>query len=243
MNLLRSIVSTTWLFISVVLISPFVLLARLLSYEAAYAVAMFWRDTVLFVFRAVSHLDYEVDGADNVPADACVLMIKHTSSFETVVQMALFPRQCWVLKRELMWVPFLGWALACVRPIAINRGGGRSAVNQVVTLGFKRLEHGIFVAIFPEGTRVAPDETGRYGLSGALLARRAERPIVPVAHDAGDYWPRRGLRKRPGTATFRIGPPIETAGRDPRDIIDDVRNWIESSVRDIRDLKQHDRNN
>jgi len=159
--------------------------------------------------------------------------MKHSSSWETIAQVLLLPRQCWVLKRELVWAPILGWVIAGLKPIAINRKGGRTAVEQVVRLGRQRLDEGLWVVIFPEGTRVRAGESRRYGISGALLAQAAGRPIVPVAHNAGHYWPRRGLFKKPGTIRFVIGEPIETAGRDVRALMAEVQDWIEARLREM----------
>jgi 1-acyl-sn-glycerol-3-phosphate acyltransferase len=146
----------------------------------------------------------------------------------------LFPRQSWVLKRELMWAPFFGWALSALHPIAIDRKGGQNAVGQVLEQGARRLRDGHWVMIFPEGTRMAPGETRRYGLSGTLLAQRTGRVLVPVAHNAGDFWPRRGWRKMPGTVRFCIGPVVDPAGREPREVNADIQAWIESKVSDLR---------
>ena len=146
----------------------------------------------------------------------------------------MFPEQTWVIKRELMWVPVLGWVLKLLTPIALNRRAGSSAVQQVLEQGTRHLEHGLWVAIFPEGTRVPAGESRRYGLSGALLASAAGRPIVPVAHNAGDFWPRRGWLKKRGTIRVVIGPPIATAGREPREINDEAQRWIEGTVAKIR---------
>jgi len=138
-----------------------------------------------------------------------------------------------VLKRELMYIPFFGWGLALLRSIPVDRGAGASAVNQVVQRGTIRLREGLSILIFPEGTRVAAGETRRYGVSGALLASRSGYPIVPVAHDAGHYWARRGFLKKPGTIHVIIGAPIVTAGRDPREINDEVQRWIEDTLRQL----------
>ena len=146
----------------------------------------------------------------------------------------LFPNQTWVLKRELMWAPFFGWALAALNPIAIDRKGGHGAAQQVIEQGTQRLRDGRWVMIFPEGTRMPPGETRRYGLSGTLLAQAAGRLLVPVAHNAGDYWPRRGLRKRPGTVRFSIGRPIDPAGRDPREVNEEIQRWVETRVAELR---------
>jgi 1-acyl-sn-glycerol-3-phosphate acyltransferase len=133
-----------------------------------------------------------------------------------------------------MWAPFFGWGLATLHPIAINRGAGRSAVEQVVEQGQQRLAEGAWVTIFPEGTRMAAGETRRYGVSGPLLAQAAERPLVPIAHNAGDFWPRRGLRKRAGTVRFVIGKPVSAAGRDPREVNDELQAWVEGKVVELR---------
>ena len=154
------------------------------------------------------------------------------------MQILILPRQCWVLKRELIWTPFLGWALSTAHPIAINRNAGRSAVDQIVRQGKKRLDEGIWVTIFPEGTRMEAGQTRRYGISGALLAQQAGRPIVPIAHNAGDYWPRRGLRKRRGTVRFVIGEPIDPAGRDLRALNCEIQDWVETTVARLRQADQ-----
>jgi 1-acyl-sn-glycerol-3-phosphate acyltransferase len=138
-----------------------------------------------------------------------------------------------VLKRELNWSPLVGWAIWRLRPIAINRKAGASAVNQVVDQGKRRLAAGYWILIFPEGTRVGAGETRKYGVSGALLASRAGCKVIPVAHNAGKYWPRRGWLKHPGVIRVAIGPPIDAAGRDPRDLNEEVRTWIEAKLQSL----------
>jgi 1-acyl-sn-glycerol-3-phosphate acyltransferase len=160
-------------------------------------------------------------------------MWKHSSSWETIAQMLVFPAQAWVLKRELYWIPVVGWAIWLLRCIGIDRGAGHRAVKQVLDQGTARLAAGTWVLIFPEGTRVAPGETRRYGVSGALLASQTGAMLVPVAHNAGDFWPRRGLLKRPGLIRVVIGPPVETLGRDPRELTAVVQEWIEAKTRQI----------
>src|SRR5262249_19302693 len=156
--------------------------------------------------------------------------MKHSSTWETLAQLQIFPRQTWVLKHELLWIPIFGWALRFLKPIAIDRKGGASAVQQVLEQGQSRLAEGLCVVILPEGTRMPVGQTRRYGLSGALLASATGRPIVPVAHNAGFFWPRRGWLKRAGTVRVVVGAPISTAGRDARQISDDVQRWIEAQV-------------
>ena len=234
-QLLGSVAFTAYLFVSVVPYSCWVLLtAPVTPRDHAWRAARSWAGTVLALLRILCGLDYRLEGAEHLPDRDAVVLMKHSSAWETIAQLVLFPNQVWVMKRQLLWVPFFGWALAVFSPIAIDRKGGRQAVEQVLRQGQQRLAEGLWVMIFPEGTRVAPGERRRYGLSGALLAAVAERPVVPVTHNAGDYWPRRGVMKRAGTIRMVIGPPIEAAGRSPRDVNRDVESWIETTLEDIR---------
>jgi 1-acyl-sn-glycerol-3-phosphate acyltransferase len=139
-----------------------------------------------------------------------------------------------VLKREILAAPFFGWAIGLtLEPIAIDRAGGGAAVKQVIRQGTDKLRQGIWVTIFPEGTRMAPGKTRKYGVSGAALARDAGVAIVPVAHNAGDVWPRQSFIKRAGTVRFVIGPPVDAAGRDPRETSLQVQDWVEGTMRQI----------
>jgi len=197
------------------------------------AIARNWGKSMLWVGRIVCGLDYVIEGRDNIPAMPSVIMIKHTTVFETYAQLAIFPPQTWVVKRELLWIPLFGWGLAAMRPIAINRNAGHQAVTQVIEQGQKLLADGIWITIFPEGTRVGAGQTKKYGVSGAALARDARCPILPVAHNAGDLWPRRGLKKKPGLIRFCIGPPVEPGERSPKEANLLVQEWIETKMREI----------
>ena len=233
---LGSVVFTVYLFVSVVPFSTWILLTvPFTSRDHAWRVARAWARSVLASLEMLCRLDHRVEGMEHLEQQDAVVLMKHSSAWETIAQLLLFPNQVWVMKRQLLWVPFFGWALAVFNPIAIDRKGGRQAVEQVLRQGQERLEEGLWVMIFPEGTRVAPGERRRYGLSGAVLAALTERPIIPVTHNAGDYWPRRGLVKRQGTIRMVIGPAVEAAGRPPRDVNRDVEAWIESTLEEIRD--------
>lgn len=235
MIVLRSVLFTLLMSASVLPWSLVIVAGRLVGgYPAAYQLTVLWMHGCFWLLDALCGLNYRVEGTEHVPARNSVVMLKHSSAYETLVQFLLFPRQCWVLKHELMWAPFLGWAIWAIRPIAINRGAGKKAVAEVLEQGKARLAEGDWVMIFPEGTRVPPGETRRYGLSGVLLAQEAGRLLVPVAHDAGDFWPRRGWIKRPGTVTFRIGPPVDPAGRDPREVNEQLQAWVEAEIAELR---------
>jgi len=139
----------------------------------------------------------------------------------------------WVLKRELLWLPVIGQAIYALEPIAINRKAGHSAVKQVLEMGQARLKAGLWVAIMPEGTRMPPGTTRRYGLSGALLAQKTGRPIVPVAHNAGDFWKRNAFLKYPGTIQVRVGKPVYANGRPPVEVNAEIQNWIETQMKEL----------
>lgn len=176
---------------------------------------------------------YEVRGWEHVPRAPAIIMAKHQSAWETLFLDAMFPDQCWIVKKELLWLPFVGWGLMAIRCIAIDRSSGAAAREQIVEQGAQRLKDGIWVTIFPEGTRVAPGQRGRYGIGGPLLATRTGAPILPIAHNAGELWPRYAFRKRPGVVQVVIGPLIETAGRDVLSVKNEVEDWIEAQMRVI----------
>ena len=190
MSWLRSIVFTAFVIFSIPFYATLVLLGAPFGRKAAYRGVIEWTRLVMWSCRFFCKLDFVVEGREYIPTEPSVVFLKHSSAWETLSEALVFPQQTWVLKRELMWVPFFGWALHALKPIAINRRAGRSAVEQVVEQGKRRLhDDKLWVMIFPEGTRMPPGQTKRYGRSGALLAREAGVKIVPVAHNAADFWP------------------------------------------------------
>lgn len=233
MQLLRSMLYTSWLFLGTLLYALVVLFVFWLPMRHLQAIARSWARSQLRMLKVLCGLDYRVTGQEHVPVGAHVAFFKHSSAWETIAQTVILPPQAWVLKRELMWIPFVGWAMRRLKPIAINRSASASAVHQVMQQGQQRLREGLWVVIFPEGTRVAAGESRKYGVSGALLATKAGCKVLPVAHDAGRYWPRRGWVKKPGTIRVVIGPAIEAAGRDPRAVTEQAREWIESTLAEI----------
>jgi 1-acyl-sn-glycerol-3-phosphate acyltransferase len=229
---IRSLLYTLFLFLWTFFYAIFFVIAStFLPFPKRFVLARVWAVVLLKVLKWTCRLDYVVEGKENLPEGNHIALWKHSSSWETIAMAVVFPRQVWVLKRELQWIPFVGWGIRQLHAIAINRRAGQSAVAQVVEQGKQRLEEGDWIIIFPEGTRMALGQTRKYGVSGALLASETGRLIVPVAHDAGRYWPRRGMLKKPGTVRVKIGPPIECAGRSAREINELAQNWIESELR------------
>lgn len=233
MLILRSILFNLGMAISSILMAPLLPLMVLLPYRIRYPYLRQWSRFNLWSLRLICGLDYRVEGRENIPAGTAIIMAKHQSAWETLALQQVFPSQTWVLKRELLWIPFFGWGLAATRPIAIDRKAGKKAIKQVVEQGKERLGAGIWLVIFPEGTRVEPGARGRYAKGGGILAAKSEYPVVPVAHNAGEYWPKNGFLKHPGTITLSIGPVIETKGRSADEIISQTEQWIEGKMDEI----------
>ena len=218
-----------WTFFYAIL---FVLICMVLPFPRRFPLARGWARSILWVLKWTCGLDYQVEG-EPLPDGCHVAFWKHSSSWETLAMMVLFPRQVWVLKRELVWIPVVGIGVRQMHAIAIDRKAGHSAVSQVIEQGKERLAEGDWVMIFPEGTRMPVGETRRYGVSGTLLAEATGALIVPVAHNAGYYWPRRGLMKKPGTVRVVIGKPFAAKGREARALNEEVQRWIETTVQEL----------
>lgn len=234
-NWLASALFTSLMFLTVVPWSFATICVRPFGLGPAFAVASSWGRMICWLCETLCGLRYSVEGMENLPEAASVAMVKHSSAYETIVLLNILPRQIWVLKRELIWAPFFGWALATLEPIAIDRSGGRAAVTQVIEQGRRKIADGAWVIVFPEGTRMPAGETRRYGASGALLAQESGALLVPIAHNAGDFWPRRGLRKLPGTVRFVIGKAVDPAGRDAREVNEEIQAWVEATVARLRE--------
>jgi len=214
----------------VVVTPPYALLALLtfpLPRLARYRVISGWSRLIVWLARVLCGIRWRVEGGERLPARPAVILAKHQSAWETMAFQVIFPPQAYLLKRELLWLPFFGWGLALMSPISIDRARGTAALRQLVRRGKERLAQGFWVVVFPEGTRVAPGEHRKYQLGGALLAEHSGAPVVPVAHNAGLLWPRNAFVKRPGIVTVRIGPVIDSTGRDAASINALAEQWIE----------------
>jgi 1-acyl-sn-glycerol-3-phosphate acyltransferase len=232
---IRSLLYTTLLFLTTMAFGVVVLASALLplTIEQRYVIPRTWGRFECWLASVICGIGYVVEGQQNLPDEPFVSLWKHSTAWETMAQMFVVPTASWLLKREVLWIPIVGWAVSTYKPIAINRRAGHSAVNQVVKQGRERLAAGMGVVVYPEGTRVAPGQTRKYGISGALLAVEAGVPVVPIAHNAGYFWRRRSLLKRPGTIYVVIGPPIDTRGLDPRQVNERAQLWIEATIAEI----------
>lgn len=177
-----------------------------------------WTRICLWWLKVTCGIRVEVSGREHIPAQACVVLCRHESTWETLFLQTLLAPQATIIKKELLWIPFFGWAFALNKPIAIDRGSPRSALKRLISVGRSRLAEGIWVVLFPEGTRMPPGRMGRFQVGGAALASAAGADLLVIAHNAGDYWPAHELVKVPGTIQVRVMPPIRTNGRDSKSI-------------------------
>lgn len=227
----RSLAFSIFMSTGIALYSFICVLSLVLPLRIRYAMVAFWTRVNIQVLKLTCNIDYTVEGAENIPQDrAGIVLSKHQSTWETFFLPSYFREAAIIIKRELYWVPFFGWGLLAVEPIAINRSDKSSAMEQVIKKGRACLAKGRWVLLFPEGTRVAPGKVGNYRLGGARLAVATDAPIIPVAHNAGRFWPRRKFIKKPGTVRVVFGAPIETKGRTPEDVLAEVKDWIETTM-------------
>ncbi len=189
-----------------------------------------WPHLMAWVVKHVLGIPYRLVGAENIPAGPAIVMSKHMSAWETIMLQDIFPPMVFVMKREIHKLPFFGWGIAQMPMIAIDRAAGKDALAQVVEQGTDRLGHGFWVTIFPEGTRVAPGSRKRYKAGGAVLAARTGAPVVPVAHNAGEFWARNAFLKRPGEVVVSIGPAIDTRGLSAEEINQRTEAWVEGEM-------------
>ncbi|MDP1660117.1 MAG: lysophospholipid acyltransferase family protein [Methylotenera sp.] len=189
-----------------------------------------WARSMLWWLKITCNIRHEITGLENIPNSPSIILAKHQSAWETLAFQAIFPTQVYVLKRELLMIPIFGWGLAMSSPIAIDRSAGREALKKLVANGKARLDKGFWVVIFPEGTRKAPSERGKYHIGGAWLATHTKTQVVPVAHNAGEYWAKNSFIKKPGIIQIHIGKPIQTIGIKTDTLNHQVEHWIETEM-------------
>ena len=230
--------STLYLLLLIIITPPYALVVFAtypLSTLNRYRVNSGWSHIMLFLARFICGVRYCVLGIENIPKEPTIVLSKHQSAWETLAFQQIFPPQVWVLKKELLHIPFFGWGLAMTSPIAINRSRGKAALKQIIRQGRDRLQKGLWIIIFTEGTRIDPGKKGRYGIGGAWLATNTGVSVVPVAHNAGVLWGKNSFIKFPGTITVSIGEPIDPAGMDANELNNKVEEWIELEVTRIGD--------
>jgi 1-acyl-sn-glycerol-3-phosphate acyltransferase len=231
--MLAAIRSTLFTAVLVVLTPLFAAIALLtfpLPALTRYRIITVWSRCIVWAARNLCGIRYRLVGAQHLPGKPCIILAKHQSAWETLAFQLIFPPQVWVLKKELLLVPFFGWGLAMLSPIAIDRSARREALQQLVEQGRERLAAGFCIVIFPEGTRVPPGQRGKYRLGGARLAVQTETTVIPVAHNAGRCWARNAFIKRPGLITISVGAPIDPQGLSAEQLAQRVEDWIEGEM-------------
>jgi len=212
-----------------------VLVGWMLPYRQRFAFIIgTWTAMVLWAFEHLCQVQVEVEGQEHLPATPCLVLARHESTWETLFLQQLFAPQATVIKKELLAIPFFGWAFSLLRPIAIDRKDGRGALKTLIREGKARLESGSWVVLFPEGTRLAAEEQRRFGRGGPALALAAKVPVLIVAHTAGDRWPARKWRKSPGKLRVRISPPFVADGESSSAFTARLEHWLEEAQRDLR---------
>ena len=211
-----------------------ILLALFIPFPIRFQVLSRWGRFNIWWLGVTCGVRYEVKGLEHIPHDrAAIIYVKHESTWETFAMQKFFPPHAWILKRTLLLIPFFGWGLASLSPIAINRGSGHKAVQQIVEQGIRKLNNGQWVMVFPEGTRVPNGSMKKFGIGGAALAEKSGFPIIPVAHNAGAHWPRGSFIKHPGTIHIVIGEPIVTEGKSASQINREAETWMRTTMERI----------
>ncbi|MGQ0752511.1 MAG: lysophospholipid acyltransferase family protein [Betaproteobacteria bacterium] len=217
-----------------VVVTPVFTVVALLTFPlpalTRYRVITLWSRIMVAAATFICGVRYRVLGAENIPGSPCVFLSKHQSAWETLALQVILPPHVWVLKRELLRIPFFGWGLAMLSPIAIERSAGLRALRQSLEQGRARIEQGFSIVIFPEGTRVPPGARGTYHPGGAWLAVKLAVAAVPIAHNAGELWPRNAFLKHPGLVTVSIGPALDTRNQTPESLNLQVEHWIETEM-------------
>lgn len=228
---IRSLIFTIVSITLIVICSTLCLLALVLPLSYRHQIVRFFLYLYLGALKHICGISSRVEGLENIPDHRFgIIFSKHQSAWETFFLPTIFHDPAVIAKRELLWVPFYGWGLAAADPILINRNDKSTAMQQIIRKGKKCLKDGRWILVFPEGTRVPVGQVGKYHLGGARLAAATEAPVIPVAHNAGYFWPKRGFIKKPGMVTVVVGPVIETKGRTPDEIMDLAKSWIETTM-------------
>jgi len=233
LQLLRNIIFYSFLYPVTLLVVSLMLVTSFLGYYFSVKLVRIWARCYLCLIKHICGLDYTVTGLDSIPKNACIFMSNHQSAWETIFMQAYLPPQCWVIKKELLWIPFFGWGLALLKPIAIDRKKGNS-FEKILAIGWQALKKGRSIVIFPEGTRVAWGRTARFRRSGAVLAIKTKFPFVLMAHNAGKFFPRGSFVKRPGKIKVVFSSSMFAEEDDTADsLTTKIQAWIENAKAEL----------
>lgn len=224
----------SWMVVSTLIMAPVIIACKLLPFPLRYKVARKWATGILKAAEICCGIRYEVHGLENIPANqSTIILSNHQSAWETIAFRCIFPRQTSLFKKSLLWIPFWGWAMATLKPIAIDRDSKQAALRKLITLGTQVLKDGLWVVVFPEGTRMPVGQMKAFSAGGALLAQKSGYPVLPVAHDAGKCWPRYSFLKYPGVIRVNVGPLIETKDRKAAEINQAAEQWVAQALNEL----------
>jgi 1-acyl-sn-glycerol-3-phosphate acyltransferase len=237
-NKTRKYIGSTLLFIGIfstaTVAGILILLFIPLSFNIAYKISAAWCWVVLWMAKVFCGVNYEVEGLEHInEGQPAIILSNHQSAWETLALRYFLPTQVVLLKRSLVWLPIWGWALGSLKSIVIDRKSQATALRALLDKGKKALNEGLWVLVFPEGTRTEAGEVRKFSAGGAMLAEKSGFPVIPVAHNAGDFWPRYSFLKYPGTIKVKIGPRIESKGRKAADINKEAEEWIIRALQEI----------
>jgi 1-acyl-sn-glycerol-3-phosphate acyltransferase len=230
MSAVRSILFAVFQFVLTPVYAVLVLLLFWLPPLGRYRFIMGWCALMLLGARWICGIRMRVIGRENIRQTPQVVMCKHSSTWETLAINFILPPLAFVAKKELLSIPFFGWAFALASPITIDRRAGRDAMQQMVEQGRARFGQGFWIVVYPEGTRIRVGDHAKYKTGGARLASALGVPILPIAHNAGYLWPRGTMGKRSGTVTVSIGPAIDPSSGDVGEVTAAVERWVEAEV-------------
>ena len=235
---IRSTLHMLWMAVTVMPWAICVLIASLfMSSTSVYWLCAGWLRCAMWGLKVICGVSWRVQGLENLPQgykEGAVLLCKHQSTMETFLLPCIMPHPlAYVFKRELLYVPFFGWAMARMDMIHIDRSKRSEAFNKVVAQGKRVMGAGVWVIMFPEGTRIPRGQKGIYKTGGTRLACETGRPVVPIAVNCAKHWPRKAFVKTPGVIDVVIGPQISSAGREAEEMMREVEAWIESKTREL----------
>lgn len=234
----KNYIGSTLLFLgifSTATIAGFLIIVGMVTtFKIRWQIAHAWCAIIGWMTKVFCGLTYEVEGMEHIdPQQPAIILSNHQSAWETLALRSILPAHSVVIKRELLLLPIWGWALLALKSIVINRKNQRAALRSLLTKGSQYLDEGLWVLVFPEGTRAGAKELLKFNVGGAMLAHKTGVPVIPVAHNAGDFWPRYSFFKYPGVIKLKIGAPIATQGRKATDINAEAEAWIRQALQEM----------
>lgn len=231
---LRSLIFLLVMIVATVVWAPISMLFAPLPYNQRYYVTSRWNVFMIWAARVICGIRYQTKGFENFPDGPVIVLSKHQSAWETIFLLMATPRPLvFVFKKEITYIPFFGWAISLLRMIPIDRSKGKDAFAQVVVQGRKRLADGQWIIMFPEGTRIAVGKKGHYKGGGTRLAVETQTPVIPIALNSGECWPKNSFIKKPGLVTVSVGKPIAPDNMNATELMQLVEQWIEAEMRVI----------